>query len=252
MVSPDQGLEHSTRWGYPVYWAEASDKEYTVDPSKYGNPITLKIPNGARPNEGSDHAIIIYNVSENKVYEMWETEYNQSNDSWSASSTKVYELNSNGLHKKATGADSELNNGHRGLPPSIRTILVDEVASGVITHKLECFWYETGTDAGYYWPMVARESGKDGIIPEGIMARIKHSVDLNSLGLSPAELIIATALRDYGCIIGDNDGGTRSSLKLENDYYGWVDLDPEMSQFGLSVIPFSDYEFIEGGYMEPN
>lgn len=80
------------------------------------------------------------------------------------------------------------------------------------------------------------------------MARIKHSIDLESLNLSPTELIIATALRDYGCVIGDNDGGTRSSLKLEADYDGWLSLDPDMTYDGLSVIPFSDYEFIESGY----
>jgi hypothetical protein len=51
--------------------------------------------------------------------------------------------------------------------------------------------------------------------PEGTRIQLKPSIDLSRYGLSPAALVIATALQKYGAVIGDQSGGS-VSLKVEN------------------------------------
>ena len=100
--------------------------------------------------------------------------------------------------------------------------------------------------------MSGHESGKGGVTPEGLVLRIKPSVNLDAKGLSPAEKIIAKAMQDYGCMIGDNEGGTANSIKLERNRPDktWASVDSSLSLHGLSSIPFNfeNYEFIKGGY----
>jgi len=130
---------------------------------------------------------------------------------------------------------------------------VDEVQAGAINHRLECFWWATGIrDKNHYWPMSGDEGNKYshdgtrvGIVPEGIVARIKPSVNLATKGLSAPGLVIATALQKYGCIVGDNSGaGNRVPLELNKT--AWQNLGLTFS--ALQSIPWSDYEFIRGGY----
>lgn len=249
--APDHGSS-GERWSYPIYWAEDGDPEYTIVPDRYGPTITARIPVDATPQEGSDGGIIIFDIGRNKVVEMYKAVYDSSADTWSSTSTKRYILDSNGLSKRVEGSDNDLNDGHRGLPSSMRAIRIDEVESGSINRRLECFWHATGrpnsSTPWYYWPMDGYERDKGGITPEGLVIRIKQDVDLDSKGLSPAARIIAQTLKDYGCTIGDNEGGTKNSLKLQRGPTEWSEVYPDLSLYGLSSIPFSDFEFIKGGY----
>lgn len=247
-------VDHSSaeNWAYPIYWVKAGDPEYTIDPRLYGSTIIARIPLGATPQGGSDGALIVYDLERDQVIELYQAEYDSSKDTWSAGSTKIYILSSNGLSKRVSGSNSTINDGHRGIPPSSRAIRIDEVESGSINRRLECFWHDTGrpddSTPWYYWPMSGYEKDKGGITPEGLVMRIKPEVDINNKGLTPAALVIAKALQEYGCVIGDNDGGTRNSLKLELGRSRWAEIDPDLSLNGLSSLTFDLFEFIEGGY----
>lgn len=241
--APDHSAGYD--WSYPIYWAKSTDPLYTISPSS-GRTIQARIPRGATPQGGSDGGIIIYDITGNQVVEMWQASYNSSTDTWSASSTKRYMLDSNGLDSSVTGSDEPLNFGHRGVATPARAIRLDEVASGRIQHRLECFWHATYPQ--HYWPMSGHESGKGGITPEGLVLRLKPSVDINNRGLSSAEKVIAKAMQEYGCIIGDNEGGTANSVKLERGPDDWADLDPNMSLNAFNVFTWDNYEFIRGGY----
>ncbi|MBW2533447.1 MAG: hypothetical protein JRI55_18290 [Deltaproteobacteria bacterium] len=142
-----------------------------------------------------------------------------------------------------------------------RAIRMDEVAAGAINHRLECFWHATGrpndSTPWYYWPLAGYESGKGGIVPEGLVLRIKPSVNLDGRGLSTSELVIARAMQQYGCVIGDNDGGTKNSLKLERDKLGddcveapcsWKEAAPDLRYSALEAFAWDDYEFVLGGF----
>jgi hypothetical protein len=252
--APDHGLTGET-WSYPIYWADAMDPIYTIVPSAWGPGISIRIPYGATPQLGSDGALIVFDLSGNTAQELYQATYDAARDMWSATSTKRYILDSNGLDKRATGSDDALNDGHRGVATPIRAVRLEEVRSGAIRRRLECFWHATGrpdhTTPSYYWPMVGSESGKGGIVPEGIVLRIKSHVDLATLGLSPGAMVIARALQEYGCVIGDNDGGTNNSIKLQRGPAQWADIDPALSVDSLSVLGWSEWEFVEGAYDPP-
>ena len=84
---------------------------------------------------------------------------------------------------------------------------------------------------------------------EGTRIRIKLSVDLHGLGLSPQALVVATALQTYGAVIGDQSGAS-VELKVENmvaEGKGWL-WDGLLSSGALSAIPLDDFEIIQLGY----
>jgi hypothetical protein len=236
----------SQGFGAPIYWADINDPVYTITPSQYGKTIQARIPKGATPMSGSDGGLIVYDIQGDVVIELWQAEYSSSNNTWSAASTTRYYLSSNGLDSGVSGSDNSGNFGHRGISPSSRAVRVDEVKDGAINHRLECFWWATGKqDKDHYWPMSGDEGAKGGIVPEGIVIRIKPSVNLNGRGLSNSALVIARALQDYGCMVGDNSGaGNR--LKLELNEEAWKDLG--LTYDALSQIPWSNWEFVKGGY----
>jgi hypothetical protein len=79
-------------------------------------------------------------------------------------------------------------------------------------------------------------------VPEGIVLRIKPSVNLRAKHLSPAALVIARALKRYGGIIGDNSG-SGNNLKLQSNA-NWTH---SLRKNSLESIGWRDYEFVRGG-----
>lgn len=238
----------------PLYWPKKSDPTYTITPSLYGPSVTLPIPLDALPQSGTDGALWLFDLPDNMLVQLWQATFDAANG-WSASSVSRYMIDSNGLDKKAQGSNDALNTGHRGVPPNVQLVRLDEVKAGAIEHRLECYWHATGqpnaSTPWFYWPMVGYEQNKGGIVPEGIVIRIQPSIDLSKKGLSPAALVIATALQKYGCTIGDNSGGTNNRLKLERGEQAWKSLDPALTGDALKSLAWSEWEFIQGGYDPP-
>ena len=235
----------SQGFGQPIYWASSSDKLYTISDGSL--TVQVHIPRGASPASGSDGQITVYDLSTNQVVGMSGASYNSSSDTWSVGgSIDRYMLDSNGLDRRVSGSNNNNNYGHRGVSTAVRAVRVDEVQAGVIRHRLGCFWWATGTQTvNHYWPMAGDEGSKGGIVPEGIVIRIKPSVNLASRGLSAPALVVAKALQDYGCMIEDNSGaGNR--LKLERNESAWQSIG--IREDSLAPLPWSDWEFIQGGY----
>lgn len=232
-------------WGAPVYHAAATDPVVTVVPSKYGNPVTVRIPVAARPQPTSDAEMTVFDPTSNQVVGLWRAAYDAITGSWTAGGVDRYLLDSDGLAKKAGGPSA--NGGHRGISAAYRGVRQDELLSGRINHRLEIFWWATAPatpeGARAYWPMTNSEQGKGGIVPEGIVVRIKPSVDLSTRNLSPAALVVARALQTYGAVVGDNSG-TGNNLKLQSNV-SWTGL---LTADSLASVPWSDYEFVKGGY----
>src|SRR3989338_748970 len=235
----------SQAFGQPIFWAKASDKLYSITDGSRN--VSVHIPANARPATGSDGQITIYDQSTDQVVGMSVASYNSSTDKWTVGGTiDRYILSSNGLDTKASGSNDSRNTGHRGTTSAVRAVRIDEVQNGVINHRLACFWWATGVQTvNHYWPMVGDEGAKGGIVPEGIVIRIKPSINLASKGLSKPALVIAKALQDYGCLITDNSG-SGNRLKLEINEAEWQQIG--LTYNALSPIPWSDWEFVKGGY----
>jgi hypothetical protein len=233
-------------WGMPYYRSNAKHPAYRIVPGSGPTIRRVHIPRAARPMPTDDAALIVVDSATRQVVSLQGARYNRSKNRWSASGASRYWLHSNGIHEDLPGGTNG-NEGHRGLPGSIRAVTKAEVMRGAIRHRLEVYWWETAerTPEGRetYFPMTGSESGNNGVVPEGIVIRIRPSVDLEAKNLSRAAYVVARALQRYGAVVGDNAGGG-NSLKVQANA-DWRGL---LHKNSLRSIKWSDYVFVKGGY----
>jgi hypothetical protein len=229
-------------WGMPVYHAKPSDPLVRI--SSGGHTVRVHIPRRARPMNGSDAALTVIDRSTNQVVGLFGAHV--SGGKWSVSGLSRYRYESNGIAGGLPGG-RKANFGHRGIPASVPAVTKGEIRRGKIRHRLEIYWHETASRTpegkSAYFPMTGGESGKNGVVPEGSVIRIRPSVNLKALHLSRAAYIIARALQKYGAVVGDNSG-QGNSLKLQGNT-SWKGV---LNKNSLGKIPWSDYVFVKGGY----
>jgi hypothetical protein len=209
----------------------------------------VRIPAGAGPDPTSDAAMTVYDRGRGIAYAFWRTSYDAATHRWSACGGTVFYLDSNGLDGKLAASNDPRNGGHRGAPPTTYAVRWDEIKAGSIDHVLKIS--VNTTKCAHVFPMVADECGTTALYapPEGTRIRIKPSVDLSRLGLSPAALVVARALQKYGAVIGDQSGGP-VNLKVENtvaEGRGWL-WQNVLDADSLKAIPLSSFEVIRLGY----
>ncbi len=225
-------------WGMPVYHSGAGDPLYRI---KSGPGwVRVHIPNGARHMPTSDAAMVVIDKATHQVIGLGGARFSKK-AGWSASGVSRYLSRSNGIAGGLPGG-LKANYGHRGIPGSVQAVTRDEIRRGVIRHRLEVYWHETKSGRAYF-PMTQSESGKNGVVPEGMVIRIKPSVNLKALKLSRGAYIIARALQRYGAVVGDNSG-QGNSIKIQgNAKWGGV-----LNKDSLRKIKWNDYVFVKRGY----
>ncbi len=235
----------SQDYAEPIYWADEADPLVTVTPTLYGDPVTMHIPADAQPAPGTDSQMTVYDLSADYRIVAGFHKVSVADGQWTAVGVDRWQLESNGLDGKLDGSNDSYNRGHRGVPASVRAVRFDEILAGAINHRLACYWHATADS--HFWPMVGHELGRGGVVPEGIVVRIKPTIDLSQTKLTPAALTIARALQTYGCTVGDNSG-SGNSLKLQRnaDWRGLL-----LTAAALKSIPWNDWEFVQGGYRPP-
>jgi hypothetical protein len=247
------GTDASGRWGTPIYWSSRGDPHYRVaNTCGYRQPREfrdVRIPVGAEPDPTSDSAMTVYDRRRGLVYGFHRTRYHVGHDAWSACGGTVFYLESLGLDGRLAGSDQIRNRGHRGVPPPTYAVRLSEIRWGSIDHVLKIAVNAASRD--HVFPMV----GSDGVSthpsapPEGARLRIEPTIELGELDLSPAALVIARALQDYGAVIGDQSGAS-VSLKVENTVAEgrgrrWSGV---LTATSLSAIPLDAYEVVVLGY----
>lgn len=160
---------------------------------------------------------------------------------------------SNGLDRRNPRSDSKLNFRSRGAIPDgmvIRRDLLEAAAKtgGDLGHVLHLFFVETSTAAGHVHPMVGHESGKNGWGAEGQRIGIDPGVDLSQRNGSPAALVIARTLQNYGAYLGDN-AGSATSLKAEQDSAKRPVWGKTLVADALkSVVTWNDFIVVKAGW----
>ena len=230
-------------WGMPVYRSTAKDPVYRINPGT-GPTVRVHIPRRAKSMPTSDAALTVWDRSTNQIISMGGAHFGGS--TWNATGLARYYAGTNGI-AQGLPTGSKGNIGHRGIPGSVAAVTKREIQRGAIRHRLEVYWWETAsrtpTGKSAYFPMTGSESGKNGKVPEGIVIRIKPSVNLKAKHLSPAAYTIARALQRYGAVVGDNSG-TGNALKLQaNTNWGGI-----LNKDSLHSIKWSDFMFVKGGY----
>jgi hypothetical protein len=229
----------------PTYRSGPSDPLYRIKPGN-GPTVRVHIPTHARAMPTSDAALTVVDSATHQVVCLNGARFHSGNNTWTAQALSRYWSRSNGIAQGLPGG-SHGNLGHRGIPGSVQAVTKDEVRRGAIKHRLEVYWWETAprtpTGRQAYYPMTGSETKSVGKVPEGIVIRIKRTVDLAGKHLSPAALVVARALQRYGAIIGDNSG-SGNNLKLQANA-NWRGV---LGPGSLRSVPWRDYVFVKGGY----
>jgi len=184
-------------WSQPVYQATASSPMATM--STPSGTLTYQIPAGATPSAPNpgDQNMNIVDPTGHFVDETWLT--SGSGTSWSASYHVRNDITGLGVGQGGTRAS-----GVSAIGGLIRTW---EIQSGTIRHALAFAMPRSTMALGPIWPAISQDSGAagtyTGALPMGTLVAIPSSVNLNSLGLSPAGLAIARALQQYGAYLVD-------------------------------------------------
>lgn len=234
------------KWGMPTYRSGAGDPVFRINPTA-GPTVKVHIPRGARPMPTSDAAMVVVDGRSRQVVNLTGAHFHRATHRWTARAASRYFSDSNGIAQGLpTGTRGNL--GHRGIPGSMQAVTRKEIKRGVITHRLEIYWWATArrTPSGReaHFPMTGAEAEpKHGVVPEGIVIRIKRSVNLEAKHLSRAAFTIARALQRYGAVIGDNSG-SGNNLKLQSNT-SWAGV---LTATSLRSIGWKDYVFVKGGF----
>lgn len=225
----------------PTYFASVSDPIQTITDS-HGRTVTLHVPTSATPMNSNDAEFNVYDRAMNVCVGFHRAKRDAAGKI-TAEGLDRWHLNSNGLHRDLPQSDDAYNVGHRGSPAPLRAIRLDEVQAGLIAHRLAAYWWATAPQS--YFPMAGYESGKGGIVPEGMLLRVKRSVDLTRrFTPSSAPYVIAKAFQDYGLYVSDNSGsGSRVKVQATP---AWAGLN--VSANCLSALSWDDYEFVRRGF----
>lgn len=168
-----------------------------------GQPVF--IPEGAKPNSGSDGALVTLHEPSGTVYEFWQAE--KSGGQWSASWGAVNSLHGSGWGGSATGAGASRLGG---------VIRIDEIAAGDIPHALAL---QTNNACPTFRAPALKSDGtsvRKDCIPHGTRLQLDPSLDLSELSLTAGELAVANAMQRYGGYVMDV-GGAPLSVSFELD-----------------------------------
>jgi hypothetical protein len=172
------------------------DYEDESDPGPYPVPPDAPIEGG--PSSSGDRHVLIIDVDNWKLYELFAAYPQNGGASWTAGSGAIFDLASNELRPTGwTSADAA------GLPIFPGLVRYDEVVEqGEIKHALR-FTCPT-TRRAYVSPARhwASSQTSSTLPPMGMRVRLKASVDI--AGFSPKLQVILRAMKKYGMFLADN------------------------------------------------
>jgi hypothetical protein len=205
-LHPDFGTIYAgAPWGIPFVTVLGSQPRVPVtftyadesDPGPYPIPPYAPIEGG--PAASGDRHVLVVDVDDWKLYELFDAHPVGAGVSWTAGSGAIFDLASNALRPNGwTSADAA------GLPIFPGLARYEEVAAGRIAHALR--FTCPVTRRAYVPPARHFASAQtDSFLPPmGMRVRLKAGVDISGF---PADVqVILTALKTYGMMVADNGG----------------------------------------------
>lgn len=262
-----------TKYASPVYYADASTpkvivKEWDCQHKGFSDKglaeqlSEVPIPPNARPADGTDSEMSIYEPSTDTLWEFWRMR--KVDDSWQACwGGRIKNASKNdGSFKGSYGTTAT------SLPFIAGQITAEELASGEINHVIGISLVDIEKSSIYSWP-AHRSDGYNpknapNRIPEGLRLRLDPTINVDSLNLHPVGKMIAKAAQKYGFVVWDKAGAI--SLRAQNPYSyagnGTDKLDPQLnpyvSLFGftrpyalLNGFPWEKLQFLPMDYGKP-
>jgi len=205
-LHPDFGTTYrGAPWGIPFITVLGSQRRVPVtftyaDESDSGPyPIPAYAPIEGGPAASGDRHVLVVDVDNWKLYELFDAHPVGGGTSWTAGSGAVFDLASNALRPDGwTSADAA------GLPIFPGLARYDEVAAGRIAHALR---FTCPVTRRAYVPPARHfaSTQTDSFLPPmGMRVRLKAGVDISGF---PADVqVLLTALKTYGMMVADNGG----------------------------------------------
>jgi hypothetical protein len=193
-------------FGAPIFTVDASSPLASVECTKNWGPCELeaakiRIPANARPNTGSDGAMIVVDLGARTSCDFWQAK-RISSSQWTTSWGTCASLDGDGRGPGgATGA------GVNSLTGLVRTF---EIANGHIPHALS-IGTNNSCKGQFRYPATKSDgfSTRGDCVPEGARLQLDPSIDVAAIpGITPGELAVAKALQTYGAINRDNAGAS--------------------------------------------
>lgn len=230
----DEGLQPAIAadsYSTPVYVVPPDQQRVPValpDAGDWGDPLRealdegVPIPADARPAEGTDGHMTVYQPSTDTLWEFWRAR--KEGDEWQASwGGAMREVSSNpGYYSDSVWSGLQPSEGWNwgstatSLPVAGGLITMAELREGVIPHALAISVPDACADLVV--KPARRGDGNDedpDCMPEGARLRLDPDVDVASLGLSPLTEKVARAAQDYGLVVRDVTRGGNASLYAE-------------------------------------
>jgi hypothetical protein len=233
-VHPDWGTDPT--YGIPYVVVNGSQALVNVNLGAYGgesDPGPMPVPPTAPVEGGSsstgDRHVLVLDNGNCFLYELYNSSVN-SNGSWNADSTAVWDLLGNEQRPYTwTSADAA------GLPVFPGLVRYDEVAAGKIQHAFRFTLPKTSaafTPPASHW---AATSSDPTAPPMGMRLRLKSSYSISSF--STQMQVILTAMKTYGLILADN-GSSLFVTGVSDSRWG-SDLE------SLKTVPASAFEVVQ-------
>ncbi|MGB7359958.1 MAG: hypothetical protein WA944_19060 [Mycobacterium sp.] len=213
-VQPEPALNANLiEFGIPIVRADSDTPTYTVSCTRTDYGICpfagwpVAIPDAAAPNTGSDGVLVSVDESTGVIYEFWRAE--KVGDTWTTAFAAVNSVRGSGWGGASTGSGASRLGG---------VVRIAEIADGEINHALAL---QSNNACPTFRPPALKSDGtstRPDCIPEGARLQLDPAVDLNSLGLRPGELAVATAMQRYGGYLMDVAEAPLSvSFELDRD-----------------------------------
>ena len=197
------------------------------DPGPMPVPATAPIEGGSS-SSGDRHVLVLDNGN-CFLYELYNSSVN-SNGSWNADSTAVWDLLGNEQRPYTwTSADAA------GLPVFPGLVRYDEVAAGKIQHAFRFTLPKTSaafTPPASHWAATSSDPTSP---PMGMRLRLKSSYDISSFDTQMQ--VILTAMKTYGLILADS--GSALFVTGASDSRWGSDLE------SLKTVPAAAFEVVQ-------
>jgi hypothetical protein len=251
-------LSDTSRFTFPVYWADASTPDYDIPCVKWKCTqmhngevvrvdvlIDVPIPDGAVPSAGTDRQMIIVDTVTGDEYGLFHAE-RHSDGSWSADNAYQYNILNGDAATPGFGSRGA------GVPYLAGLIRPWEIRAGEIKHAL-AFAYENTQAEKCVWPATQTdgESTMPFAMPEGARIQLDPALtdaDFDAMGLTPTGKIVARALQQYGMFLIDTGGSPKIMAEnlSDNRLYPLSWDDPELlyTEQVIAAIPYTEFHVL--------
>lgn len=219
-------------FAHPIWLATSSSPVKTIYDKENDRTFTFRVPSEALPDPQTDGHMYVVNYNRTKVMETYRTVINPTTGNITANRAFLIKIHGPGILlsepnlKGLYGVRAMNASGMGGILRAWEVEALSIKHALTYTFNWDRLYHVEGAlpGQGGIWPSTRDDywgfRDYHGTVAIGQMLAIPPSVDITTLGLSPAGLALARALQDYGAYADDSTTATKIHLSSENAAFG--------------------------------